>query len=375
MNKNHSMCTRCVMDTTDPEIEFDEHGMCNHCRHYDTLAANYLYSGQEGETKLRQIVRAIQEAGKGKDYDCITGLSGGVDSSFTVYYAKKLGLRPLVVHLDNGWNSEISVRNIENIVRKCGFDLYTYVIDWEVFKDLQLSFFRASVIDIEMLTDHAIRATMLNLAKEKRVKYILRGGNVASEGILPTAWVFYKWDGRNIKAIHRKFGHKKLVKYPLYSLYDMIIAEYVLGLREIRLLNYVDYNRERAMNILKKELDWEYYGRKHYESIFTKFYQAYILPTKFNIDKRKAHFSSLICAGQMTREEALEELKKSLYDPQELQEDKAYVIKKLGLTEEEFEALMKLPPKSHLDYPNSQRMFTLLARIKSMLKPVKKLFS
>lgn len=361
------------MDTTDRDIEFDEHGVCNYCRYYDEVASKNLFLGEEGKKKLNQIVDEIKEYGKNKDYDCLLGLSGGVDSSFVAYYAKKLGLRALVVHLDNGWNSETSVRNIENIVSKLDFDLYTYVIDWDEFKDLQLSFLKASVIDIEMVSDHAIRSTLFRVSKEKKIKYILRGGNVATEAILPWSWRYLKQDIRNIKGIHKIFGRKKIKTFPKHGLATLLMAKYSKRYRFIDLLNYIDYDRSRAIDILKKELDWKYYGKKHYESIITKFYQGYILPTKFNVDKRKCHFSSLICSGQMTREQALEELKKPVYDPDEQQNDKEYVVKKLGLTGEEFENLMKLPVKSHLDYPNNQWIYKKLSRIDEIISLFRKL--
>ena len=374
MNETYRMCTRCVMDTTDPDIEFDEHGVCNHCRYYDEVASKSLFLGKEGEKKLNQIGDEIREYGKNKDYDCLLGLSGGVDSSFVAYYAKKLGLHALVVHLDNGWNSETSVRNIENIVRKLDFDLYTYVIDWDEFKDLQLSFLKASVIDIEMVSDHAIRSTLFRVANEKKIKYILRGGNIASEAILPWSWRYAKQDIRNIKGIHKIFSKKKLKTFPKHGLITLLMAKYSRRYRFVDLLNYIDYNRSRAIDILKKELDWKYYGKKHHESIITKFYQGYILPTKFNIDKRKCHFSSLICSGQMTRERALEELQKPVYDIEELRNDKEYVAKKLGLSEEEFENLVKLPIKSHLDYPNSQWIYKQLDLIDIIIGVSRKLF-
>lgn len=356
------------MDTTDPDIQFDERGVCNHCLQYDELAAKKVFTGETGKRKLQEIADKIKTYGKNREYDCVIGLSGGVDSSFAAYHAWKLGLRPLAVHFDNGWNSEVSVRNIENIVRKLGLDLHTYVIDWEEFKDLQLSFLKASVIDIEMLTDHAMMAAMFNLAKQKRIRYIISGTNVVTEGILPQSWLYSKWDIRNIRGIHKELGSRRIAEFPICGIIRMLFMQYVHRYTYIQILNYADYNKKQAVETLENKLDWQSYGGKHHESIFTKFYQAYILPTKFGVDKRKAHLSTLICSGQMTREEALEEIKKPLYEPHELRDDREYVLKKLGLSEEEFEGLMKLPVKSHLDYPNSQWIFPILVGIRKFVK-------
>ena len=375
MKETYKRCNKCIMDTTDPDIEFDDNGVCNHCRYYDEVASKNLFLGKEGEKKLYQIGDEIREYGKNNEYDCLLGLSGGVDSSFVAYYAKKLGLRALVVHLDNGWNSETSVRNIENIVRKLDFDLYTYVIDWEEFKDLQLSFLKASVIDIEMVSDHAIRSTLLKVAKEKQIKYILRGANIATESILPWSWRYAKQDIRNIKGIHKIFGSKKLKTFPSHGLATYLMIKYTNIYRFINLLNYIDYERNKTIDILKTELDWKYVGKKHYESIITRFYQGYILPIKFNVDKRKCHFSSMICSGQMTREQALEELQKPIYDIKKLHNDKEYVAKKFGLSEEEFDNLMKLPVKSHLEYPNSQLIYKQLNLVDGIINVFRKLLN
>ncbi len=362
--ENSQTCTRCVLDTTDPDIVFDEEGVCKYCHEYDRLVRKSVFAGKDGEQRLQKLVSEIKKKGKNKEYDCIIGVSGGVDSSFVAYKTKKLGLRPLAVHLDNGWDSELAVKNIERILNKLNIELYTYVIDWEEFKSLQLAFLRASVVDIEMLTDHAIIAVLFKAARENKVKYIIGGSNFVTEALMPTAWTFAKWDIRNIKSINKKFGNKNILTFPTYGLSDMILTRYVLKYQYVEILNYFDYNKQKAMMILKDQLNWRYYGGKHYESIFTKFYQAYILPTKFGIDKRKAHLSSLIRSGQMSREQALEDMKEPLYDAGELKEEKEYVAKKFGLSEGEFEEIMRLPVKSHLEYPNNQRIFNFLLRLK-----------
>jgi len=369
VNNSERVCKKCVMDTTDPDIEFDRDGICNHCKQYHERAARLLFSGKDGEAKLQQIASEIKKYGRAKEYDSVLGLSGGVDSSFVAYYAKrKLGLRPLAVHFDNGWDTELAAGNIESIVQKLDLDLYTYRVDWEEFKDLQLSFLKASVIDIEMLTDHAIVAVMLDVAKERGLKHILSGSNFVTEAIMPKSWVYMKWDIRNIREIQKRFGQRKLKTFPTYGSLRSKIRQRIRNVQYIYILNHIDYNRQEAVKTLERELGWKNYGGKHCESIFTRFYQRYILPTKFNIDKRKAHLSTLICSGQITREQALDELSKPLYAPKELREEKEYVFKKLGLIEEEFDRIINLPTRSHLDYPNSQWMYNQLCRIKRALR-------
>lgn len=363
MDNDYQVCTRCVMDTSDSDIEFDENGYCNHCRSYferiDTLNNSKKYSKEN----LQRIINKIKKHGRNKEYDSILGISGGVDSSFLSYNAYKLGLRPLVVHFDNGWDSELAVKNIEHIVKKLNFDLYTYVIDWEEFKDLQKSFFKASVIDIEMLTDHAIMATMFNLARKYKIKYVLSGTNISTEFIMPPKWLYQKWDIKNIRSIQKKFGTKKIDKFPIYGPWAYFITRYFFKLEYVEILNFINYNKEEAIKILQNELGWKYYGGKHYESVFTRFYQGYILPEKFGIDKRRAHLSDLICTQQISRDEAIKELKNATYDPNLMAEDKEYVIKKLFYTNEEFDQIMNFPSRSHLDYPNSYWMYKLYKKI------------
>jgi len=362
---NYKMCTRCVMDTTDPLIVFDEKGVCNHCTSaLKKLETITFRSEAERQMALDKIVNKIKDTGKGNKYDCIIGLSGGVDSSYLAYVVKNLGLRPLAIHVDNGWNSELAVKNIENIVRKLDIDLYTHVIDWEVFKALQLAFLKASVIDLEMLSDNAIVIGIYNLTKKFNVKYFIDGTNFAAESIMPSSWFYVpKYDSLNIRAIYNRFGSgKKLKSYPLLSLYNYIQYRYFKKGESIALLNYVPYNKADAMKVLLEVLEWKDYGGKHFESKITHFYQAYILPVKFNVDKRKAHLSSLICSGQISRDEALLELKKELYDPKKFEEDKDYFIKKLGLTVDEFNNIMSSPVKQHHDYPSYQRIHKTWAK-------------
>lgn len=371
MKRRYQICTRCVMDTTDPDIEFDENGICNHCKKYYKIAKKEMISVSDRNIELEKIINKIKEESKGKKYDCIMGLSGGVDSSYVAYLANKYKLRPLAVHLDNGWNSKIADKNIKNIVDILGLDFYRYQVDWEEFKDLQRSYFKASVVDIEVLTDNAIISFLNKVALEKGIKYQLIGCNSATESIMPKSWNYIKMDVRNIKAIQKEFGTKKIKNISFISILQYIWNKKIIKrVKEINILDYIDYNKSKAKNILKKEISWEDYGAKHFESVFTRFYQAYILPKKFGIDKRRAHFSNLICSGQITRKEALEELKKYPYSSKKLlEEDKEYVLNKLGFSKDEFEKIMSKKPKSHLDYPNEETMMKYLIAIGRLMKP------
>ncbi len=351
--KNVQVCTKTVMDTlADPNITFDENGVCNYFYQYQDRVNKFFIGGEKGKEELAKVFNRIKEEGKGKKYDCITGVSGGVDSTYMVYLCKQYGLRPLVIHLDNGWNSEIANQNINNIIDKCGYDLYTHVIDWDEFKDLQLSFLKASVIDLELTSDHAIFAIIYKLAKKHNIKYLLSGFNITTEGILPEAWRWYKYDWLNIKSIQKQFGSVKLKSYPHVSFNRKIYFDLVKKMQTVMPLNYLDYNKEEAKKIITEELGWRDYGGKHFESIITRFYQGYILPEKFGVDKRKAHLSTLIASGQLSRNEALEELKEPIYNAKMLAEDKEFVLKKFGFSEAEFDALMNAPIKGHAEYPS-----------------------
>lgn len=342
------------MDTTDPDIQFDPQGVCNYCHHYKRRAEKELGYDAAGQEKLRKVIEEIKSHGKGKEYDCVIGLSGGVDSTAVAYYVKQLGLRPLAVHLDNGWNSELAVSNVEGIVKTLNIDLFTYIIDWEEFKDLQLAFLKASVTNLEIPTDHAINSLMYQIAAKRGIKYIIGGGNIVTEAIMPESWGYDSKDWKHIKAIYRRFGrNKRLKSFPHTSLPAFAYYFFVKRIKYFPILNYIPYVKKEAIQLIERELGWRNYHGKHYESIFTRFFQGYILPTKFNIDKRKAHFSTLICSGQMTRVEALKEMEKEPYPPQMVKEDKSYVLKKFGLTEQEFDGIMSQPIKSPQDYPSS----------------------
>lgn len=351
------------MDTTDAEIIFDDNGICNYCNFLEALLPLYSFTEQQASNNLESIFDKIKADRKGK-YDSVIGLSGGVDSSYVAYLAYQGGLNPLCVHFDNGWNSEIAVANIKKIVDKCGFDLETYVINWPEFKDLQRSFFKAGVLDIEMLTDHAIMATMFAIRKQHNVKYVLSGVNIKTENGMPNTWLWRKQDLVNIKDIQKKFGTMPIKEFPTMSSLSFKLKKMLgWGGKYMEPLNNINYSKTEAMKTLKSEFGWQYYGGKHYESVFTKFYQAYILPTKFNVDKRKVHLSSLIRSGEITRHEALVELSKPLYADDELRRDRQYVLKKLNFSEDEFTNIMNEKPKRHTDYKSDEWLIKLWLKI------------
>lgn len=359
MNKAYQQCSNCILDTNDdPEIYFNTEGVCKYCLYYERLKTDYNFNGSARKEKIDEILSKIKNSGKGRKYDCVIGLSGGVDSTYLAYQVNKFGLRPLAVHLDNGWDSEIAVKNVENVVSKLGFDLYTHVINWEEFKDLQLAYLKASVVDIEAITDHAIIALLYKIAAKNGVSYIINGNNLASEAILPQHWYFHKTDHVNIKSIHKKYGLIPIKTFPLFDYKLKFYYFYILKIKSISLLDYIAYNKNEAKKIIAQELGWFDYGGKHYESIFTRFYQGYILPRKFGIDKRKAHLSNLICSGQITKTQALEELKKSTYDSGQFKIDYDFVLKKLGLSSDEFERIMDMPVRKHTEFSVEKTIFS-----------------
>ncbi|HXI13978.1 MAG TPA: N-acetyl sugar amidotransferase [Thermoanaerobaculia bacterium] len=349
---NRRICTRCVMDTSDPEIVFDEEGNCNHCTRALMLLETRLPLYKDGPYRLDRLVERIQINGKGRPYDCIVGVSGGADSTFAAYTAKKLGLRPLAVHFDNGWNSELAVSNIEQTLRRMGIELYTYVVDWEEFRDLQLSFLRASVPDAEIPTDHGIWALLYKTAKRFGVRHIVTGTNLSTESVLPRSWTYGVTDWTYIKDVHRRFGNRRLKTFPRYTLGQFMFAVLVRRVTGSSILNSVEYNKEDALQLMERELGYRRYPDKHHESIYTRFFQSYILPRKFGIDKRRAHLSSLIMSDQITRETAVDELQRPVADEASVQDDLRYVVKKFGITEGEFAAIMALPRRSYRDYRN-----------------------
>lgn len=348
-------CSRCVLDTVGPHpIEFDQEGVCNYCRQSEQATARWMLSPEEQRIKFEQAIGAIKAHGAGREYDSILGMSGGVDSSYIAYLAMKNGLRPLIVHLDNGWNSELAVKNIEKIINRTGFDYYNHVIDWEEFKDMQLAYLRASVIDTEVVTDQAIFAILHIMAHKLGIKYILFGDNPKSERTMPSGWNYRKNDLANVRAIHRRYGSKKLRTYPLMGTYDLDWYRRIVGISYVSLLHYVDVSVKEMKATLASEFGWRDYRWKHCESVFTQFYQGYILPKKYGVDKRKAHISDEVITGQISREEGLRRVEEPYYTPEQLREDYDFVVRKLGLTPGEFEEIMALPPVPHSAFPQDK---------------------
>lgn len=368
MNNNYyQRCTSCVLDTTDPNISFNKNGVCNHCSQYDLTAKELSKSNTQ--KNLNKKIELIKKQGKGKDYDVIVGLSGGVDSSYTLYLAtQKYNLRALALHVDAGWNSEIAVANIHNAVSKCNADLYTEVIDWEDVKSLQRSFFRASVVNCDIPQDHAFRAIQYRLANKLGIQNFISGRNFNTDGMMPSAWVWSNHDSTHIKDIHKRFGDKKLNSYPFFSiLYFYIWLRYIKRNTDLRLLEYEHYNRNNAKEIIEKELGWRDYGGKHYESIYTEFYQGYYLPEKFGFDKRLAHLSGQIKNGEISRDQALDILNKPPLENHRKNELITFVLKKLGFDNKEWNAIMSQPMISHKEYKNDEWQLDLLKKIKSII--------
>jgi N-acetyl sugar amidotransferase len=342
------------MDTTDPGIYFDEDGICSHCSEFFARRGKHKYNGAESDAQLRNIVDKIKKAGRNNEFDCVMGLSGGVDSSYTAYMAKKLGLRVLAVHLDNGWNAEEAVKNIKKITRKLGIEYQSFVLDWEEFKDIQLSFLKASVPEAETPTDIAIPGALHKVASQCNVKFILSGGNIATEGILPKHWHYNAKDLKYFNAIHGKYGTRRIRTFPTFGFQKEFYYKMFRGIVMVYLLNYLPYEKDEAMKLLQTELDWVYYGSKHYESKYTAFVQSYYLYEKFAIDYRRATFSTQICSGVMKRDEAMELLETKPYSEENIAFEKEFIARKLGVSGEEFEAILTAPPRWYSDYPNDE---------------------
>ena len=369
MKAQYQICVRCVMDTSDPDITFDDEGVCSHCASYQRRIEQDLHTDEAGSEHLSAVVERLKLKSRDRQYDCLIGISGGVDSTYVAYLAKEVfGLRPLAVHFDNGWNSELAVKNIEKTLNKLDIDLITYVVDWAEFRDLQKSFIEASVINWEIPTDHAITAILYKIASERKIKYILGGGNIATEAIMPMSWVFYARDWFHIRKLHSQFSSKKLVSFPSMSMFRFIYYTYVKGIKWFPVLNYVDFDKEEAMGLLQERLGWIYYGGKHYESIFTRFYQGYVLPEKFGVDKRRAHFSALINSGQLSRDDAVERLTEQRYDPELFRTDKRFFLKKFGWTDTEFTEVFNRPIRSHEEYGSRVYLFKKFAGAMAFVK-------
>jgi N-acetyl sugar amidotransferase len=351
---NYRICNRCVMDTSVSDIIFDSKGICNYCKDAERKLNNDLFYAPGKADKLMELIQKIKEEGKDKAFDCIIGVSGGVDSSYVAYLVKKVfGLKPLAVHFDNGWNTELAVMNIELLLKKLDIDLYTHVVDWEEFKDLQLAFLKASVANCEIPTDHAIVALLYRIAAKQGVKYILHGGNLASESIMPSNWMHDSKDLIFLKAINKQLGSLPLKTFPKLGYLRIAWYTFIRQIRYVGILNYIDYNKQKTIEFLETEFGWRKYDGKHFESIYTRFFQGFLLPSKFEIDKRRPHFSGLIISGQMSREDALTKLAEAPYSSEKAAEDVNYIKQKFHLTDQEFNNILKAPIKKTSDYPNS----------------------
>ena len=359
---NYQICINCIMDTTDPNIIFDEKGWCDYCRNFhETILPNW-HPNEKGMKMLQPLIDKIKREGKGKPHDCLIGLSGGVDSSYVTWLAKeKFGLRPMLFHVDAGWNSQEAVNNIQRLVDGLGLELYTEVVNWEEMKDLQVAFFRAQVPHIDTPQDHVFFAALYNFAAKHNYKYILTGANYATECVRePLEWHYHASDLRQLKDIHNKFGKRKLKTFPLADIFKYkLYYRFIKGVQVVKPLNHVRYIKEEAMQELVDRFGWQKYPYKHYESRFTRFYEGYWLPEKFGYQKHRAHFSSLVLTGQMTREEALAKIAKPAYDADTIMQDFEYIAKKLDLTVEELKEIMRGENKTYRDYKNNMFLINL----------------
>jgi N-acetyl sugar amidotransferase len=358
------------MDTTDSAITFDDQGACDHCRTFDQDIAPTWDTGEKGKRQLQKLIGEIQESGKGKSFDCIIGVSGGIDSSYLCYMAKKqMGLRPLVFHVDAGWNSQEAVNNIGRLVDTLELDLYTEVINWEEMRDLQLAFFKSGVPHIDTPQDHAFFATMYKFAEKENVKFILTGANYSTECIRnPMEWMYYQSDSTQILDIHKRFGTRPLKTFPITSILKYkVYLHYLKGIKVAKPLNYFPYLKDEAMALLEREIGWQPYPQKHFESRFTRFYEGYWLPRRFGYDTRKVQYSSLILTGQMSREEALERLQGPALDDESAKREFDFVATKLGISREELQGYFDMPKKSFRDYKSQFPIYALGARVMRLL--------
>ena len=368
----YQQCTRCVMDTTASDISFDEDGVCNYCTEFLECSSHIIHEDPAAKAaRLNELAARVKEAGRGKRYDCIVGVSGGVDSSWALVQTKRLGLRPLAVHMDNGWNSESAQNNIANLVRALGIDLHTHVIEWEEYRGLMQAFFDADVIDVELLYDNAMRAVNYQQAKKYGIEYILSGSNLATEGMsIPPEWNWFKLDKRNISGLARKFGNVRIMTFPAIGVLNWIYFAYIKKIKWVNFLDYLPYNKFEAQDELEASYGYKRYPFKHYESVFTRFYQGYILPRKFGVDKRLVHLATLVVSGQMKREEAINSLHGIPYPSEQHQdEDASYFLKKMRWTRNDLESYLARPEISHSAYPTEKALLDHISRASRFLLP------
>jgi N-acetyl sugar amidotransferase len=364
------ICKKCVMDVSDPNISFNQVGICDHCNDFEQYVKPFWHTDERGMEYLSSLVKKIKQNGRGKDFDCVLGLSGGVDSSYMLHIiVREFGLRPLVFHVDGGWNSELAVHNINVMIDNLGLDLYTEVINWEEMRDFQLAFFKSGVPHIDIPQDHAFISTLYNYANKYNIKYIFNGGNFSTECVqYPMKYYYYGTDMSQINDIRKRFGSIKMESYPFSSIYrHKIFLKYLRGISVVKPLNYIPYYKEEALALLEKEYGWKPYPQKHFESRFTRFYEGYWLPERFGFDPRKVMFSSLILTGQMMREDALEKLKKPAYNPLTLDDDFNFIATKLNISREELQVYFNMPKKYYWDYKNQQNLFRFGAKVLNWL--------
>lgn len=367
----YQQCMLSVMDTiADPNISFDDNGVCNYYIEYLAAEKQNCLTGEVGRKKQEELAAKIKATPGKKGYNCILGLSGGADSTYLAYLAKDLGLNPLLVHFDYGWNTEIAVKNVENAVKASGFDLYTVVMDWPEFKSLQRSYFRASVLDLDVPADHMIFGALYETARKFNIKYVLSGNNVWTEHTLPKTWNYNKFDLVNLKNIHKTFEKGTLKYLPSLGLWQMAYYQLVHSIEKASFIDLQEFKREEILDLIEREMGWINYGGKHQESVFTRFYQGNILPNKWNIDKRKAHLSNMIFSKQLTKSEAMDILAKPPYDEKIQKDDFEFVAKKLGFSNSEFEEILNLPNVPHSFYGTDVKQRALYFKILKRLKPI-----
>lgn len=367
--RNYQICVNCVMDTSDTDIEFDQHGVCDHCRGFGLYVKPKWHPDDEGHRKLVSLVGDIRDSGKGKEFDCILGMSGGLDSSYMLHLAvTQFNLRPLVFHVDGGWNTDIAVNNIQVLVEKLGLDLYTEVINWREMRDFQLAFFKSGVPHLDVPQDHAFVATLYNFASKHGIKYILNGGNISTECVRnPLKWLYHGTDMLQIRDILKHYGTVPMKTYPFSNIINhKIYLRYIRGLKVVKPLDWMPYTKEKAKTELSELYGWRPYPQKHFESRFTKFFESYWLPERFGFDTRRVQFSSLILTGQMKRDDALKELLEPAYDPETIQQEFDFIARKLDISSDELRNYFLMPKKFYNDYANQRWLFDLGARVLQM---------